>query len=90
MSLPTFSKVDGRWFLNDFCGKLSSNGYFSCAEPSCPYSVKVTNKDVDGNRVPDGVDHCVFSQQCHEIKENPKYQNKRIEIMPKNAHFSKF
>ena len=78
MSLPTFSKVAGRWFLDDFCGTISSNGYFNCAVPSCPFSVKVTFKDVDGNRVPDGVEHVVFSQHCHEMKENPKYQNKRF------------
>ena len=33
--------ISGRWFIDGVWGILSSNGYFSCAHPNSPFSLKV-------------------------------------------------
>ena len=40
--------VSGRWFVDGIWGILSSNCYFSCADPKCPFSLKVSTVKADG------------------------------------------
>ena len=49
------------WFVGDFPDSISSNHYFYCSGPSCPFSVLLRPTLVDGKQSYEFVHH-VFSQ----------------------------
>ena len=69
--------VSGRWFVDGIWGILSSNCYFSCADPKCPFSLKVSTVKADGAKKIVGVERTVFEYHYHEDDGKSRTQAKR-------------
>ena len=69
--------VSGRWFVDGIWGVLSTNGYFSCAHPNCPFSLKaVVVKDAGMTNIV-GIERVVFEHHYHEDDGKSRTQAKR-------------
>ena len=69
--------VSGRWFVDGIWGILSSNCYFSCADPKCPFSLKVSAVKADCAKKIVGVERTVFEYHYHEDDGKSRTQAKR-------------
>ena len=67
----------GRWFFGPYYGHITTNRYFHCYEPSCPFSVKVRFVLVNGQRTPLIV-KVVCDQHCHCFTNNQKAETRKI------------
>ena len=69
--------VSGRLFINGVWGTVTTNGYFSCHHPSCPFSLKVVQERLNDLRVVVGVESVLFEHHNHDptIKSKIKARN---------------
>ena len=58
--------VSGRLFIDGVWGNTTSNSYFSCHYVSCPFSLKVIQDKVGGQKVVVGVEKVLFGHHNHE------------------------
>ena len=84
--------VSGRLFIDGIWGSTSTNGYFSCHHPSCPFSLKVVQKPLNDIRVVVGVESVLFGFHNHEATDKSKAKVKAemkmaldvVSLYPKN------
>ena len=81
--------VSGRLFVDGLWGMMSSNGYFSCYCPTCPFSLKMVTEQVNGHKVAVGIESVLFGFHNHEETRKSKTDIKR-EMKSKSESLTAF
>ena len=84
--------VSGRLFIDGVMGTVISNRYFYCHHRSCPFSLKVILKPLNGMKVVVGVETVLFGFHIHDETDKTRVQVKSemkmaidaVSLYPKN------